>query len=96
MSVRWTDEATNELNAILTYLQSYAPDVARGLTERVLLAEQNIETFPQAATFDRETNTYDRYIPRTRVILTYNIQEDFIEIVRVWHTSRNPETKPSR
>ena len=93
MIIRWTDEAFAELSAMLDYLEQNAPEVARGLSARVQLAQQHILTLPRAATFDPQTNTYDRYIPKTRVILTYAINDDFIEIIRVWHTSRDPETR---
>ncbi len=96
MTIRWTDEALAELTAILDYLEATAPDVARGLATRVIAAERNIDAFPRAATYDPATNTYDRYIPYTRVILTYAIQDNFTEIIRVWHTSRDPATKPPR
>ena len=52
--------------------------------------------FPRAATFDAETDTFDRFIPKTRIVLTYAIRGDVIWIVTVWHTSRDPEGKPKR
>ena len=88
MIVRWSEEALSELTDILDYLGQVAPEVAHNLATRILLAEENIITLPQAAKYDQATNTYDRYVPNTRVILTYTIHDDFIEIIRVWHTSR--------
>ena len=93
MTIRWTTEATGELDVILSHLQVTAPDVAVRLVVRIERAEQSIENMPRAARFDPATNTYDRYVPQTRIILTYAIQDDFIEIIQVRHTSRNPETK---
>lgn len=65
-------------------------------TERVPKAETSIQTFPKAGSYDAETGTYDRYIPKTRIVLTYVLRDDVVWIVAAWHTSRDPATKPRR
>lgn len=89
MILRWTDEAHNELAAIIHHLESSAPEVARNLLLRVALTEQTISTFPTGGHFDALSQTYDIYVPKTRIILTYAIDDEFIEVIYVWHTSRS-------
>jgi hypothetical protein len=40
-----------------------------------------------------ETDTFDRYIPRTRIVPTNALRGDAVWIVSVWHTSRNPAAR---
>ncbi len=96
MIIKWTEDAVADLDAMLAYIAMQDPHAAALIAERVLKAEEYIREFPRAASFDAETSTYDRYIPKTRIILTYELTEDTIWIIRAWHTSRNPETKPER
>jgi hypothetical protein len=66
------------------------------IAERIFRIEKRIAKFPKAARYDIETDTYDLFVPKTRIILTYAIRGDIIWMVTAWHTSRDPETKPTR
>ncbi|MGI9406898.1 MAG: type II toxin-antitoxin system RelE/ParE family toxin [Hyphomicrobiaceae bacterium] len=96
MIVEWTEEALADLDEVLGHYQSHSPEVARRMPERVLGSEAVIQTFPKSGKYDQETDTYDAYVPHTRLILTYRITDEITQIIRVWHTSRDPETKPER
>ncbi len=96
MKIAWTAEAVAELNDILSYIAMQDMGVAALVAERVIVAEANIEQFPKAGKYDRETDTYDRFIPKTRIVLTYAMRDDIIWMITAWHTSRDPETKPVR
>ena len=96
MRVEWTVEASAEFNHMLAYIAAQDASAAGLVAERVLKAEESILAFPKAGRYDSDTDTYDRYIPRTRIILTYVIRGDVIWVVTAWHTSRDSVTKPSR
>ena len=96
MRVCWTPEAVAELDHMLNYIAEQDVGAALLVSERVLDVEEQIARFPKAGRHDAETDTYDRYIPRTRIVLTYAIRENAVWIVTAWHTSRDPETKPVR
>ena len=96
MRLHWTAEAAAELNHMLAYIAEQDAGIAALVAERVLAVEEQIVRFPRAGRYDTETDTYDRYIPRTRIVLTYAIREDAVWIVTAWHTSRDPDTKPVR
>ena len=68
MRVRWTVEASAELDDILAYIAARDASAANLVAERVLKAEESIRRFPNAARRDAETDTYDRYIPKIRII----------------------------
>ncbi len=96
MKVEWTAEAAAELDHMLAYIAAQDAEAAGLVAERVITAEQTISRFPKAGRYDRDTDTYDRFIPKTRIVLTYAIRGGAIWMVTAWHTSRDPETKPSR
>lgn len=93
MTIKWSATASAELENIITYLHDYAPEVAQGFIDRLLVFEQNLAVFPRAGLYDKETDTYDRFLPRTRIVITYQVSPDQIEIIYVWHTSRDPHIK---
>jgi len=96
MRIGWTPDALAELDHVLAYIAAESPGIAAVVAERDLSAEETIRLFPRAGRFDAETDTYDRYMPKTRIIVTYAIRGEVIWIVSVWHTSRDPDTKPKR
>ena len=96
MRIAWTAEAATELDAILSYIAEQDLNAAALVVERVMMVEARIIQFPKAGRYDAETDTYDRFIPKTRIVLTYAIRDDTIWMITAWHTSRDPETKPVR
>lgn len=93
MTVLWSKKAKAEFDNILAYIASQDISAARLIVERVLKAEQYIELFPEAAPYDEKSETYDRYIPKTRIILTYTVRENEVRILRVWHTSQDRDER---
>ena len=96
MRIEWTVEAEAELEEMLDYVSERSSQGANSLTQRIAKSLTSILTFPRAGKFDKETDTYDCYVPQTHVVLTYAIKGDLIWIITVWHTSRDPATKPRR
>ncbi|OGG91818.1 hypothetical protein A3H16_01735 [Candidatus Kaiserbacteria bacterium RIFCSPLOWO2_12_FULL_53_8] len=57
------------------------------------MAVKALKVFPRAARFDGETDSYERPIPGLPMLLIYTITDDLVEVIGVFHTSRNPKTK---
>ncbi len=95
MIVRWSSDAMEDLVGMLEYLQKVDPAMADNLAHRIEQADKYIELFPRAAYHDKDTDTYERYVPKTRVILVYRIDEEAgdIVIIAAFHTSRHPAEK---
>ena len=96
MRIEWTAEAAAELEHMLAYAASQSTEAAALVAERVLQMEASILQFPFAGRHDPATDTYDRYVRKTRIILTYAIRGDVIWMVTAWHSSRDPQSKPKR
>ena len=96
MRIEWTAEAATELDRMLAFVASKSVVAAALIAERVLRTERSILQFPFAGRHDAATDTYDRYVLKTRVILTYAIRDEVIWVITAWHTSRDPLTRPPR
>lgn len=96
MIVRWLVEAVADLEDILDYAARQNRQLAQNIATRVEHAETTIRTFPKGARYDPELDVFERYVPRTRVILVYRVLPTEVVIVGVFHTSRNPDDKPIR
>ena len=94
MHIRWTTAALADIANILEHAHCRNPQEARNLRRRIEQTERNILTFPRAAYFNKTGDYYERYIPRTRVILVYRIISLEVMVIAAFHTSRNPKDKP--
>jgi plasmid stabilization system protein ParE len=94
MCINWLLSALTDIETILN--DSAARDTleARNVAARVAVTEQNILAFPKAAYYNAEYDYYERYVPRTRVILVYRLTAKQIIIVAAFHTSQSPHKKP--
>jgi len=96
MKVNWTVEASAELDHMLAFIAAQDTSAARLIAERVFKVERRIINFPKAGRYNIETDTYDLFVPKTRIILTYALRGEIIWVITAWHTSRDPATKPAR
>ena len=94
MKLRWLTAALADLENILDHAAKVNVTMARNIAARVERTERAIETFPEGAHCNAELDVFERYVPRTRVILIYRLTEDEIVMIGAFHTSREPGTKP--
>ena len=94
MRLRWTTPALNELDELIEIIQADNELAAIRALQQVRIVEANMLMFPKAARYNRSDNFFERPVPRTRILLIYQIRETEIVIVATFHTSRNPKTKP--
>lgn len=94
MRIRWTRDAQADLIDILDHAGARNAREASNIAARIRKTEQAIEIFPQSALYNAAEDYYERYVPRTRVILIYRLAADEAVILAAFHTSRNPRSKP--
>ncbi len=93
MKLFWSAAALSDLENIIAHAEARDPVEAANILARVERTVEHIELFPHSGYHNEEHGTYERYVPRTRVVLVYHLPEDGIEIVAAFHTSREPSTK---
>ncbi len=91
MQIEWSEEAIADLTALLEYLDEQDPRISQTIIKRIRAAEKVITTLPKSSRHNEKSDTYDRPVPKTRLLLTYRIEEERIVIVQLWHTSRDPD-----
>jgi toxin ParE1/3/4 len=87
VTIRWTDPAVEDLEAIHDYIARDNEDKAAQVIAELLLAIDGLELFPQMGQADR--SILDRRIlthPPYRIY--YRIRKDTIEILSLLHGSR--------
>jgi toxin ParE1/3/4 len=92
MDIIWLKTALENLENELNYIANQDPKAARLIFNRInhainLLAEQ-----PKMGKLGRVNGTRELVIPKTRYVIPYRIKKNRIELLRVFHTSRQPVT----
>lgn len=91
-AVRWSDDALDDIDAIITYVAADDPGAADLVIDRI---ERTGEKLGEAATGHpgRVTGVYEKLVARTRYILAYSIERqarrETIMILRIIHASRD-------
>lgn len=91
MRVVFSAEAVARLEAQLRYLrEEYAPDAAERLKDRVLgFVQKHLANFPRTGHELGERDLWEIWVPKTRLVLWYQIQDDALVIVSVWHSAQD-------
>ena len=93
MKVVYTAEALGDVANILSFVAERSPSHAPDVAARIDMVPKALAIFPRAARYDRETNTYERPIPGLPLLLIYMVSDELVEVIAVFHTSRDPVRK---
>jgi plasmid stabilization system protein ParE len=91
MIVVLAPEAVHRLEAQIVYLQE-AGAVAAADRLRVRVMEflsNHLANFPRTGRYLGDRQLWEVWIPGTRLVLWYRIENDRIFVVTVWHTSQD-------
>jgi plasmid stabilization system protein ParE len=83
MTVRYTESAATELEAILDYLAERSPSGANAVRDAVLRAVRLLESFPETGEKTDVTGMREVSVPRYPYRLYYAIDPDGVEIIHV-------------
>lgn len=93
MRVRWLRAALHNLDEQASWIAADDPAAARLVVQRVLTAAAMLQQQPGLGRPGRVPGTRELVVPKTRLIVPYRVHGEDVEILRVFHTSRQP---PSR
>jgi toxin ParE1/3/4 len=96
MKVAYTAEALGDVAQVLSFVADQSQTRASDVAARIDMAVKALGIFPRAARFDRETDTYERPIPGLPLLLIYTASDKLVEVIAVFHTSRDPGRKRRR
>ena len=84
-------EALADLNDVLDHTKQDSPQPAVAIAARVETTVGYTVLFPFAARYQSDHDVYDRFVPKTRLVMIYRVSDDAITVIGVLHTSRCPD-----
>lgn len=94
MKIVWTRDAADDLEDVLNYISERSPKGAQAVAEQIAVTLDSISRFPKSGRLDEVTGCRERLAGRFSLLLVYAIGDEHIEIIALFHTSRDPATKP--
>jgi plasmid stabilization system protein ParE len=91
MRIVFSPEAAERLEAQIAFLRdAEALSAAERLRVRVMnFLSNHLAHFPRTGRYLKDRDMWEMWIPRTRLVLWYRIENDRIVIATVWHTSQS-------
>ena len=90
MRLKWLPAALRNLDSEASHIAADEPAAARLVVKRVLAAVGMLAEQPGLCRPGRVAGTREWVVLKTRYIVPYRVRGDTVEILRVFHTSRQP------
>jgi len=93
MKIVWLREASAALDREYNYIFRQNPAAAKRVFDRIVASTRRLDDFPESGRSGEIEGTRELVIPGLPYIVIYRITKNHVEILRVFHTSRNwPES----
>ena len=94
MKIVLSPEAAEALEAQIAFLRdAEAFDAAERLRVRVMrFLSNHLAQFPRTGRRLKDRDLWEMWIPRTRLVLWYRIEQERIVVATVWHASQDRST----
>ncbi len=86
--VKYTKLAIDDLNNSYDYIYKDSPTSAIKVIERIEIAIQKLVEFPELGKKGRVSGTYELYVVNTPFIIVYMVDDKFLKVISILHTSR--------
>jgi toxin ParE1/3/4 len=94
MSVVFREEALADLDEIASYIAQRNPAAAIGVVARIhRLIYGTLDKFPFGDRLNSANNTREYAVPGLPYLVIYLPASDVVDIIAIFHTSRDPRTK---
>ena len=93
-SVRFREEARDDIEGIAAFISQHDEGAAARVVQRIHhVIYSVIGKLPLCGRFIKESGTREFSVPGLPYIVIYLADHDAVEIIAVFHTSRDPKTK---
>ena len=82
------------LENVLSHIAASNPTAAAGVAARIDRTLSIVGDFPGAGRLDPDTGAREWLVTGLPLLVIYAIQSDCVEVIGIFHTSRDPQTKP--
>jgi addiction module RelE/StbE family toxin len=93
MKVRLARKAFADLSDIETYLIRHFPEKEEKTRARLRSIFEQLTQFPQIGHKGKVSGTREYNIPGLPYLIVYRVQEDELQILRIFHGARNPSQR---
>lgn len=94
MKIRWTDEASSDLDEIEIYIIAEGrPKAAVKAVLKILKTTKQLSGYPALGRHGRIEGTRELVVPGLPYIIPYRVKNGVIEILRVFHTAREQKSE---
>jgi addiction module RelE/StbE family toxin len=94
LRIKWTRPALTDFAEAQDYIAVDNPQAAAQIAQRIRDSVRKLREFPYIGRPGDDLQTREWHVQRTPYLLVYRLREDVIEIVRIWHGRRDPQSKP--
>jgi toxin ParE1/3/4 len=85
--IRWTTEASDQLEAAVKYIQQDNPAAARKVAQTVIDRIEELATFPGIGRPGEVKET--RELVSSPYVVVYRYTEEIVEILHIWHGAQD-------
>jgi toxin ParE1/3/4 len=89
MRLRWTTPAAHDLYNIVQRIQKDNPTVAAEVAKSLYDGCGSLTDFPRRGRNGRIPGTRELVFPRLPYIVVYKIQDQIVEVVRIYHGAQD-------
>lgn len=94
MTVVFRDEAISDLEEIARYIAQDNPAAAERVIARIhRVIYRTVDRLPMSGRLNRSNNTREFAVPGLPYLIVYRPVGDVIDVIAVFHTSRDPASK---
>lgn len=86
MRLRWTPVAASDLEDIRDYVAVQFPEFSQSTVQTIYKEIQSLRRFPLRGRLGEVEGTWLTPLP---YIVVYRVNDDAVEVIRIWHTSQN-------
>jgi len=89
VKIKWLRLALNDLDEIYDYIAEDNKSAAKKIVKIIWEKTKILSKHPECGKAGRVAETRELYILKTNFIVPYRVRKDKIEVLRVFHTSRD-------
>ena len=88
MQVKWLKRALLDLEAVEAYTAQDNPSAADDVVLKIIKAVSLLKEQPGLGRVGRVPGTKELVVPRIPYVVPYRVKGEYLQILRVYHTSR--------
>lgn len=89
MDIRWTTEASSNLEQISLRIAEDKPEAALKTAAAIFERIEQLVSFPRRGRIGREDGTRELVLSPLPYIAVYRVRESTIEILHIWHGAQD-------